>query len=98
MISCGRQGAAVGGLVGQALDFQQQRRDFASAPSAVLITLPARWRVVDRLVDAVDLAAQRFAGDQAGGGVLAGVDLQAAAQPLQARGQVGLVLVQRCIA
>ena len=56
-----------------------------SAPSAVLSTLPACWRVADRLIDAVDFGLERLAGDQAGRIVLAAVDFQTGREPLQAR-------------
>ena len=51
-----------------------------SAPSAVLITLPARCELsIAWLMPPISLRSC-FAGDQAGGGVLAAVDLQARAQ------------------
>ena len=61
------------------------------------MTLLARWRVVDRLVDAGDLAAQAFAGDQAGGVVGAAVDPQAAGQALErvARGSSAILASPR---
>ena len=52
------------------------------------MTLLARWRVVDRLVDAGDFAAQRFAGDQAGGASLPLLIFRPLLEALQAGGQV----------
>ena len=64
-----------------------------SAPSAVFTTLPAGG-VVDRLVDAGDLALELLAGDQAGGVVLAGIDLQARCSGAAGVARIALVLAE----
>src|SRR5262249_36767991 len=89
-----REGAAVGGLVGQAFNLQQQGGDFAQRAFRRVDHVVGAAGVVDRLVDAGDLGGKVFAGDEARRRVLARVDLQTRGEALEAGRQVCVVLVE----
>lgn len=84
--------AGVGGLADEALQLGQQGADFVQAAFRGAQHVAGAAGVVDGLGDPRLFGAEVFAGDQAGGIVGAGVDLQTGAEPLQARIKTVIVL------
>src|SRR2546423_1655592 len=66
-----------------ALAVQQQRWDFTQRDFGCRDDVAGALRIVDRLVDAADLAAQAFGCDQPGRIIGAAVDAESAAEALQ---------------
>ena len=84
-ISSAREAAGVGRLVHQAAELGQQVADFVETTFGGADDVGRAVGVVDGGGDAGLFGLEGFAGDEACGVVGAAVDLQAGAEPLQAR-------------
>src|SRR5262249_45970881 len=84
----GAEGAAVGRLGGQAADVVEQVAHLAQGAVGGGDDLVGPLRIGDGRVDAGDVAAKAFAGDQTGRVVLTGVNAETRAQALQSEVQV----------